>query len=646
MPKEIQIENESCRLAVDPAGNFLRLTDLRTRTEWRCGQIFRMEYDEGIFLGPRHCRMQMKKSGAAISIRLDRFRFLARWPGNPYCRPENGPSLVVHLRIALEGELIRFAVDAIENLDDESLKVCFPLGLGVFNSRQQGQLVLPYACGMLLSFPRQDTVAWDHRIYDYGVNMPIYGILRGKTGLACIVETPFDCRLKTSVNESCSTDASVSPIQVFSKRQNKPRAALYRVIPQATHVSIAKWYRQWLIDKGRWVSLAEKIDRNPEVEQLVGAVVWKHNVYCRRRPAGVKKDYSLYVLNPKQSEMEGKPGNWTAREVFNTAKARGFDRVMVYNTGWNRGGYDSMYPTRLPPHPSRGTPADFQKTAQWARSLSPGYIFSVHDNYSEAYKNSPEWSERYIIKGEHGECLHGGIWRGGRSYQMCPQEALRFAKRDLPKVAGLLGRGSIYIDVLGCVQLHECFDPKHPISREMDAKWRCDIFEEAKKHLGSLTTEGTPSDYLCGVVDLGAFFYVHSFLPPVAAPQPVPVPLFQLVYHDSVLNYASESYTRFYGSEYLLYVALYNFLPFSLEEISLRLSKEVRDCYRSEMVDHEFLSSASVDRMTDGCFQTHGVQRTRFANGMSLVANFGGKACRIGKTTIRPRDFAVVREEV
>ncbi|MDD5598526.1 MAG: hypothetical protein PHV82_11320 [Victivallaceae bacterium] len=90
--------------------------------------------------------------------------------------------------------------------------------------------------------------------------------------------------------------------------------------------------------------------------------------------------------------------------------------------------------------------------------------------------------------------------------------------------------------------------------------------------MGSVATETAPSDYLNEVVDLGAFGGIHSQTVN-AGTSPCPVPLYQLVYHDSVLNYTSESTYNFYGSEYLLYVALYGLLPFSLEPVSLRLSE-------------------------------------------------------------------------
>ena len=110
-------------------------------------------------------------------------------------------------------------------------------------------------------------------------------------------------------------------------------------------------------------------------------------------------------------------GAWS--EVFDLAKRKGFDRVCIYNTGWNRFGFDSGYPTRLPPNPERGTYEDFRNAAEYGRSLSDGFIYSVHDNYIDCYKNSPEYSIEEMVHNKNGVPVKGGIWRGGRCTVMC-----------------------------------------------------------------------------------------------------------------------------------------------------------------------------------------------------------------------------------
>ncbi len=498
----------------------------------------------------------------------------------------------------------------------------------------------------MLRFPHGYSGRLDHWIYGF-LNMPIFGILRGNHGMTCIVDTPFDCRFRTSVNQNSKREVGISPVFVFEQgRLNYRRSVEYVFMQQVTHVDVAKTYRKRLVEGRRFVSLKEKIAEHPEVENLVGAVVWKHNVFCKERPPGVRKDYSLYVMDPRQAVYEGKPANWTAEEVFTTAKKRGFDRLVVYNTGWLAGGFDAGLPARFASDAGRGPEQEFRTVADWAKSLSDGYTFSVHDNYSQAYKRSPEWSADYLVKGRHGEFLDKGMWAGGKSYAICSAESLRFAQRDMPRIAEMVGKGSIYIDVMGGkTSLYECFDGAHPLTRQADAKLREQVFRLAKRYFGAVATESTPKGFLAGVVDLGAFIRVHFFDYSFGGSQrPIPIPLFQLVYHDSVLNFLTESRQMFYGDEYLLYVALYNTLPFSLENISKFLSTTLRETFCSEMIEHKFISDSQVVATNDGCYWTDGVQKTVFEDGTTIIANFSREEFCYQNNTIKARDFGIVRD--
>jgi hypothetical protein len=203
----------------------------------------------------------------------------------------------------------------------------------------------------------------------------------------------------------------------------------------------------------------------------------------------------------------------------------------------------------------------------------------------------------------------------------------------------MVGQGSIYIDCLGGTLLTGCYDTDHPLSCQEEANARKEILRMAKAQMGSVATEYMPVDYLADTVDLGSFFPIHFGAD--LSPRPVPVPLYQLVYHDAVLNYDTEGSYGFYGSEYLLYVALYGMLPFSLEPISLRLSKALRTAYGAEMVNHRCLEPVSVERDGDGCFWTRGVQETTFADGTVVVANFDRDPYYYAGQRIAGRDFAI-----
>ncbi len=87
----------------------------------------------------------------------------------------------------------------------------------------------------------------------------------------------------------------------------------------------------------------------------------------------------------------------------------------------------------------------------------------------------------------------------------------------------------------------------------------------------------------------------------------ISIPLWQLVYHDCVLNFAAVGHSGLMGAEFRATQALYTLLPTKFDSHNLRVSKELRQTCLEEMVAHEFL---------DG---NH--QRTVFADGTAVTAD-------------------------
>ncbi len=629
------LRGERLCLEIDPATLAATLRDERSGLAWSSPCLCRLTYGGHILLGNGHFGVDAEGGDGAIRLTLHNLRYWARWPEHPYARPERGPDVRVELSIALRGDSLLLAVEDVTGLDDEEWQVIFPAGLMRFDSRLPYTVIAPLGSGVMFQFPCHDRVSLGGAMV-----MPCVAAGTEAGGLAAIINTPFDCNLRLDLNQAKPGETTIEPAFAFEQGFAEGRREVeLHLLETTSATALAKLYRRRVMEQGRFVSLAEKIESSPDVRKLVGAVVWKHNVYSSRRPEGVEPYYSLYNRSPRWAEYEGQPANWTARELFETAHARGFDRLAVFNTGWNMGGYDSHYPTRLPPHRDRGTIAEFSQAAELARSLGPDYCYSIHDNYYEIYRNSPEFDEALLKRTRDGGPIRGGIWRGGRAFSLCPTAAMAYAERDLPRIARMVGRGGIYLDCFGGGSITGCHAPAHPLTRQGEVEARKEIYRFARGLMGSVATEYTPTDCYADVVDLGAFFYCH--LPVTMDRPPVPVPLFQLTYHDSVLNYNTEGAFGFHGSEYLLLVASYGLLPFSLEPISLRLSRELRQAYTAELVEHDFLVAPSVRRDEEGQAWTSGVARSRFGDGTEVLANFLDEPYPHDGELIAPREFVL-----
>ncbi|MBQ9367981.1 MAG: hypothetical protein IJT83_09390 [Victivallales bacterium] len=536
-----------------------------------------------------------------IHITFEQMDYWARFPENGFKKPKDGPDLRFSFSIRLEDDEGVFTIDSITGLDDEILSVSFPYKPLRWKQTDHATLVLGFrGCGAIADFPGQPSYTTRTRTEI----LPLYGLYGDKGGLAVRYPDRFDQWTTLAItNGPCHIDTAQEFIRGLAEYPRTQRISF--LAPGENYVSLAKNYRRHIEKEGSLFLLKDKIAANPEVGKLPGSVIWKHNVYWTPQPPpSVERDYSLYVLDKASGDDEGKPNNWSAREVFDTAHAAGFDRVCILNTGWNRYGFDSGYPTRFPVNPERGTAEDFKTSAEYGRSLSPDYILSVHDNYRDCYRNSPEFDFEEMFHTQDGAPLRGGIWHGGRCYLMCSAIGLNYAKRDLPRIAELSGRGCIYIDVLGCTSCEPCFHPDHPGSARDDAMMRKEILREAKRHFGAVATESSPRDCFLDCIDLGAYIGLSRWQNALNA---ISIPLWQLIYHDCVLNYAGIGTCGVIGSEYRAYQALYTLLPTSFDSHNLRISKELRSTCLEEMVSHEFLDGNR--------------QKTTYADGTSIIAS-------------------------
>ena len=207
------------------------------------------------------------------------------------------------------------------------------------------------------------------------------------------------------------------------------------------------------------------------------------------------------------------------------------------------------------------------------------------------------------------------------------------AAQKNPEIVKMVGRGSIYVDVFGCTNLEECWDPAHPQSRRDDLNARREILQYIADQFGSITTESAPTEALADIVTMGAFCsFFNSFSIPASAEMPIAVPFWQLVFHDSVLGTTCPM-NNLKLEDYYPILALYGLLPLALDPESLKLSRELRSAYKAEMVHHQFLTPVK------NSYQA--VARTDFSDGTSVWANLTDQAYEADGISLPHHSFEI-----
>ncbi len=99
------------------------------------------------------------------------------------------------------------------------------------------------------------------------LSMPFWATSSGKYAVLFVMENPY----RTHLDFSANPDLSFSVTQSYPKI-DKNRTKSFRIyITENNSVNIAKLYRNYVIEQGNFVTLAQKAEKNPEIKKLYGA---------------------------------------------------------------------------------------------------------------------------------------------------------------------------------------------------------------------------------------------------------------------------------------------------------------------------------------------------------------------------------------
>ena len=367
-------------------------------------------------------------------------------------------------------------------------------------------------------------------------SMSWWGFQKDNSAMAVIVETPDDAAYK--FHHPAGGPTVIGPRWRESLgRLAYMRSVRFCFIPEGNYVALAKRYRRYVIEKGQFVSLKEKIARDPLVAQLVGTPFVRISIKKNYKPGGYRydtmnpeKNYSVTTFDERIKEL---------RDL----KAKGIDHLFVTLTGWPYQGYDRQHPDALPPAPDAGGWDGMKRWADACKEL--GYLYNLHDQYRDYYIDAPSFDTQFAVHEEDslgqvkefpgtrfGTWKEGVIpymdhWDGGKmAYLDARYEPGHLIKNyRLMFEHGIHTEGS-YLDVFGYVPPTEDFNPEHPLTRSDCMKFRAECFNWVRANLGLVGTEAG-SDWVIPYVDWST---------DAAAGRCIAVPLYELVYHDAILT--------------------------------------------------------------------------------------------------------------
>jgi hypothetical protein len=388
--------------------------------------------------------------------------------------------------------------------------------------------VVPFMQGMLLpkNWPEK-TWLYDTLSFGRGLYQPWWGHEQGKAALLVLLETPDDggCHF----DHPAGGPTRIGPQWTHSLgRWAYPRRARLCFLDQGNYVDLAKRYRRHAVETGRFVSLREKISRSPRVERLIGAPVVHTSILYHIQP-----ESSYYRKDDPAQNHQLVTFEARAKELQVLA-AKGITNAYVHLDGWGFRGYDNLHPDVLPPAPEAGGWEGMKRFGDVCDQL--GFLFAIHDQYRDFYLDAACYDERHTITDERGSRPLHSTWYGGRQSILCSSLAPGHVRRNHTAILehGVKLRGA-YLDVFSVVPGDECYQTEHAVTRTDCLRYRGECLDFVRSYGGVVSSE-EPSDWSVRHLDL-----VHHG-PFALNPNPgkgpaigIPVPLWNLVYHDALL---------------------------------------------------------------------------------------------------------------
>jgi hypothetical protein len=468
--------------------------------------------------------------------------------------------------------------------------------------------------------PKDHSVLQSHVIESW--SMSWWGFQKGKSAMMVIVETPDDAAYQFEHPAGGPTVIGPRWLATLGKF-GYLRTARMCFFEDGNYVTLAKRYRRYAMDTGLLVSLKEKIARTPSLADVIGTPQTRVSILHNQSPDSDRYNptnhYELFTFDQRAKQL---------RDL----KARGIDRTLVFISAWPHLGYDRQHPDPLPPPEAAGGWDGMKRLADTCREL--GYPFIFHDQYRDYYVDAPSYDSQFAIHEEDtslppkaafgsrfGDSKEGQIpfmrhWDGGKQAYL----NARFQPGHLRKNYqlffdhGIRPQG-IYIDVIGYVPPDEDFNPEHPTTRTDAMRGQAEMLNWSRHNLGITATEAG-SDWVIPYADI-----INQS---GGVGKCIPVPLYNLVYHDAVL--ISYGAARTGGEKNLLLGILCGGVPelpvtSNLSAESLALMNKMAALNKRvallEMTGHEFLDA------------NRSKERTTFADGTTVTVDWTAQSVEI-----------------
>lgn len=468
-------------------------------------------------------------------------------------------------------------------------------------------------------------ISFDGFFETAGGYMPWFGQVRDRAGYIAICVTPWNAGYQAEhPAKGPYTHVSVRFEPSLGKMDYR-RIVRYTLLSDCDYNDLCKVYRKFVNEQGRLRTLEEKAARNASVNDLIGCAFVHKGIKTEVQP---NSDF----FDPENPEKNNHLTTFAQREKeIRHLHELGVKKLYLHLDGWAQPGYDNQHPDYLPACQEAGGWEGMKSLADAMHEC--GYMFGIHDQYRDYYLVAPSFDENFACRLPDGTIPQHQRWAGGPQSYLCATQAPYYVKRNFTEIKknGIELDGA-YLDVFTCNEGDECDNPMHRMTRKECYDFRANCFEYLLSN-GILPSSEEVSDW--AVPSLVFCHYApYDFMlrKPGEPKQGIPVPLYNLVYHDCVIEpWMMDKVSE--EEDYMLYALLNGGAPYLIRDaaypnfdgafddgIELKLEEDIKRCKvvsdlhekvaKCEMVRHEMVDGNPM------------VQRTTFSDGTKVTVDF------------------------
>ena len=477
-----------------------------------------------------------------------------------------------------------------------------------------------------------DKVVFDGFMGTAGAYMPWFGQVKDRAGYIAICEQPWNAAYYTEhPAEGPYTHVGIRWEPSLGKMDYR-RVMKYSFVKDCDYNDLCKIYRNYVIEKGRFKSLAEKAVKTPSIDQLIGSAFLHKGIKTQ-----VMTNSDFYDAENPDKNNHLTPFSVRTEEIKKFHEL-GVEKLYLHLDGWAEPGYDNQHPDYLPACEKAGGWKAMKELSDTMHEC--GYLFGIHDQYRDYYYAAKTFDENFATRLADGTIPSHARWAGGPQTYLCATQAPFYVKRNFTEIMDNgIKLDCAYLDVFTCNEGDECSHPWHKMTRRECYEYRNACFEYLLSK-GILPSSEEVNDWAIPSLVFCHYAPYDFMLDRPGSPKKgIPVPLFNLVYHDCLIEpWMMDKVSE--EEDYMLYAVLNGGAPYLVRDgayqntdgsfaggVEITIEDQIKRCKvvsdlhekvaKCEMVRHE---------MVDGNPE---VQRTTFADGTVVTVDFQAQIYQI-----------------